>query len=1243
MESFQQTRFFVTGGTLRADAPSYIERRADRELYEGLMRGGLCYVMTSRQIGKSSLMVRTAARLRREGIAVGVLDLTALGRHLTIEQWYHSLLRRLGRSLGQEDALDQLWLQKDHLPPLDRWMTVVRTVAGGEWPVASPITGADRDTTGDAILSKPDRSTAQRAQPGPKLVIFMDEIDAVRGLPFSTDELFAGIRECYNNRSQDPVFDRLTFCLLGVASPADLIQDPRATPFNIGRRIELTDFTEAEAAPLAAGLGVGGRGLGVGNGAPEPLTLNPQRLLERVLYWTGGHPYLTQRLCRAVAEAAAFPSAPAPNPERPTPALVDRLCRSLFLTPGARAQDDNLLFVRERLLRDEEGLASLLDLYGKVRAGKRVPMDETQPLIERLCLSGIVRAAIGPGVSGGRLVVRNRIYERVFDRKWIADHLPGAELRRQRAAYRRGLARAAAVAVVVVAGMGFLANMAAEQADRARVAEAEARTEVRRNSRLLYDANMTLAQQAWDAGNIGRLRQLLAETRDSPDRGFEWYYWRQQTQLHLRTLLGHRGRVQGLAFSPDGRRLVSGSEDQTAVVWDLSTGHKRVTFTGHISQPQSPGITSIAWSPNGRQIVSVGGEGVARVWSPADGRELFVLRGHQARSAPIAFSPNGDRILTIDQDGGEAIWDAATGRLLRTLPARQDGIRSTAGSLDGRHTLDGSEGQTAVPAATIWDAATWPPIPTLPENAVVLAFSRDGRQVITAGNGDGTAHVWNTRAGHSVLVLRGHTGWVRSAAFSLDGDRILTGGTDATARVWDAHTGRQLFALQPGTGEVSAVAFAPNGQRIATSGDDGTARIWDASLPPGLTLQRFPHGTLPSPAFTPTGTLVIARSSPNGIAVGDLAGPTHLIPVGNSGLRGLIRISPDAGRFATGDWVGGVTVWDGVTGRALVHLASLPGGVGAVAFSPDGRQIAIGQAAYGMWAGPGIATVWDTRSGRRLATLRGHSSVFAMAYSPDGRRILTGGGDGTARLWDAATGRLILCLAGHHATVLALAFSADGQWIATGARSGEVVIWNARTGEVVDRLTGHQRGVVAVWFSPDGQRLATASDDQMIKLWDTWTGREILSKVLPDQLFGLAGDMPPEGASFSPRMGADCSPMGTIGWPCWTLRPRGRSRRGTLKSVPERRRPMLWMLASEPGPRDHFRRRRSASGLPTRAKQASFRIGSSSRPFPCPARSDSAGAIAPRRAPGLWISSSSPTKRDCDRGRVRRSASPAGS
>ena len=326
------TPFYVTGGTLPPAAPSYITRQADTDLYESLKDGHFCYVLNTRQIGKSSLMIRTVRRLKSDGAAVVVLDLTAIGQNLTAEQWYDGLLILLAEQLDLDDACEDFWAEQDKLGPMQRFFATLKEV----------------------VLPAIGERT---------LIVFVDEIDSVRSLPFSADEFFAGIRECYNRRVQDAHYNRLTFCLLGVALPADLIQDTRVSPFNIGQRVTLKDFTVAEAMPLAQGMGQNGK-----------------KLLERALFWTGGHPYLTQRLCREIARESCQ-----------SVADVDRLTERLFLAKHVLDSDDNLSFVQNRLLRSEFPVADILDFYGKLRRGQRIKDDETNPMCGLMRLSGRFR------------------------------------------------------------------------------------------------------------------------------------------------------------------------------------------------------------------------------------------------------------------------------------------------------------------------------------------------------------------------------------------------------------------------------------------------------------------------------------------------------------------------------------------------------------------------------------------------------------------------------------------------------------------------------------------------------------------------------------------------------------------------------------------------------------------------------------------------------------------------------------
>ncbi len=393
--------FFVTGGTLRPEASCYIERRADHELIHGLLQGEFCYLLTARQMGKSSLMSRAAARLKASGVRVVTLDLTAIGQNLTIEQWYDGLMLHMGRQLGMEDLVESFWNLNERMGGLQRTLAAIQHVILpnlSRYP--GPLVASDVPPAPTAVGTHENQ---------PRLVIFVDEIDLVRSLPFSTDEFFAAIRGFYNRRPIEPDLERVTFCLLGAASPAELIRDVRTTPFHIGRRIEVTDFTPEEAAPLIQGL----------EQAMPSYVSNPARSLElfdRILLWTNGHPYLTQRLCLAAVDVLPL------SADMPSNSLIDMLCEQTFLSPRARELDDNLLFVRERMLRGEGDPIERLCLYEQIRGGKSVRDNDDDEVIGQLRLSGIVRSEFG------ELYVRNRIYHEVFDDAWTATHLPFGEL-----------------------------------------------------------------------------------------------------------------------------------------------------------------------------------------------------------------------------------------------------------------------------------------------------------------------------------------------------------------------------------------------------------------------------------------------------------------------------------------------------------------------------------------------------------------------------------------------------------------------------------------------------------------------------------------------------------------------------------------------------------------------------------------------------------------------------------------------
>jgi WD40 repeat protein len=606
-------------------------------------------------------------------------------------------------------------------------------------------------------------------------------------------------------------------------------------------------------------------------------------------------------------------------------------------------------------------------------------------------------------------------------------------------------------------------------------------------------------------------------------------------------------RVWSVAFSPDGKTALSGSQDSTLRLWDLAGGREIRTFLGH-----SGGVVSVAIAPDSKTALSGGLDKTLRLWDLANGRELKKFEGHSDRITSVAIAPDGKIALSGSADKTLRLWDLASGREIRKFDGHSAWVTSVAIAPDGKTALsagcDFANGRCVRGSLRLWDLAggaeikkfegypLFTSVAIAPDTKTALskvcddeygeefgtctlrlwdlasgreikkfegrsgpvAFAPDGKTALSGG-GDNTLSLWDLASGREIKKFVGHSDAVTSVAFSPDGETVLSGSADRTLRLWDLASGREIKRFEGYSRHAGPVAIAPDGKTALSGGGDKTLRLWD--LASGREIKRFEGRSGPI-AFSPDGKTVLfgacdehdAGATWNcvrgSLRLWDLASGVEIKRFeGHSAQVSSIVVSPDGKTALSGSYDKTLRLWDLASGREIKTFEGHSFWVSSVAFSQDGKTALSGSIDKTL-------RVWDLASGREIKKFVGHSSgVTSVAIAPDGRTALSGSHDKTLRLWDLDSGVVIKAFEGHSKSVSSVAIAPDGKTALSGSEDKTVRLWDLASGREIKTFEGHSESVYFVAFALDGKAALSGSSDGTVRLWDLRRG-ELLVTLL---------------------------------------------------------------------------------------------------------------------------------------------------
>ncbi|MDE0022355.1 MAG: WD40 repeat domain-containing protein [Candidatus Poribacteria bacterium] len=588
----------------------------------------------------------------------------------------------------------------------------------------------------------------------------------------------------------------------------------------------------------------------------------------------------------------------------------------------------------------------------------------------------------------------------------------------------------------------------------------------------------------------------------------------------IRSIYGHTRTIHAAAFSPDGKKLVSGGDDASIRIWDAVTGAPlRMIGKGEDHLYQT------AYSPDSKTLIQIAsGAGdlyadhieLIRILDSESGALIQTIVGPDQKTNYIIhalYSPNSDEFACRQDDYSIWIFSMRERKALRIIKDQKYGVSTISYSPDGKILASGSY---AGPIQ-LWNPDTGENIRTLHghANAVgLIVFSRDGRYIASAGRDTDDVWIWDIETGENIQTLEGHGEYAYDVRFSADGKHVVTKSYNFL-RIWNVNTGAQEQTIDGNGKSITEIAYSPDRKEIAVAYTlDGDIKIW--SIEKGMFVQTLKGHTknITALTYSPDGRLLLSGSWDYTVRIWDPdTGKTlHTLKHGHLGhWVDHIDFFPDEDTIATRSNSSVVLLWSAETGEFLRTIPETLQDVHALAYSPDGKIFASHSCQRRLRMG-GTIDIWSADNGKRLRTIRGHTEgVRSIAFSPDGKQVASGGYNGDIRIWDASAGKLLQTTYEPFSTIYGMGYSPDGKTVAAACRSdyGGILTIDAQTGERI-HMSDQKIGGNFAAFSPDGSMMATGGtkEEGQIRIWDMNARKTILS---------TAKDMERiESAAFSP-------------------------------------------------------------------------------------------------------------------------------